>query len=85
MMKRVFVLASLLALGGCASAPIQTMMHRPAHHVVPTPAAPSQPPVVAVPAAPVPPGTFKMRWWDHAKSEAGKIRSHLHPHHKEAQ
>jgi hypothetical protein len=83
-MRTFIALSVALALGGCASAPVQTMLPRPVHHIAPAPvvAPPVQPTVTVVPATPIPPGTFKMRWWDEAKMGAHKVRSHLHFHHK---
>lgn len=83
-MKKLIALSIALTLGGCASTQMQKVVHRPMVHVVPAPmpaplpAPAAQPTVTVVPATPVPPATFKMRWWDHAKSGADKVRSHFH-------
>lgn len=78
-MKFLIVLAAALSLAGCAS--MQQKFERPVAHVVPPvhhaakPAAPvvAPPPVVtAVPATPIPPGAFKLRW-NALKDSAHKI------------
>lgn len=56
-MKKIVVLLAF-SLAGCATAPPVKPVTRPQTAVVPPPV------VTVVPAAPVPPGTFKMRWND---------------------
>jgi hypothetical protein len=75
-MKKLLALTVMLGLGGCATyAP-------PRQRLVTVPKVQPAPTVTIVPAAPVPPATFKMRWKNRIGAVGAHVRTHFFHHHQ---